>query len=405
MSKTDWESVNGRTGRRFRATLWLLFLATGCFSPSQGDRPHAGDAAILETGVGITVELGPRRVLLADGALGLHYFPDEAIAVLDPGPPIRLLVSAGDSSYVVEGRDIEHLERATRVLEPGPEGSFDDGYAGTSGIYRDARGKLYAFYHAEDHTDDLPRQSLYYSGWYGSMGVAVSLDEGLSFRKLGPALASPKPDPDQIGDESTWGVAAPSVVRDRTGRYLLAYYTEHSPGAGKRGVAIGMARAEVGPGDPIPGNWRKYHEGKFGEPGLGGRDTAILEIEPRDEAAYFQPHVVFSGELDRYVMVLSVAWWRETWGDADLSRSGVYVAFSEDGISWSTPEPLWIDHSLPAIGRPLAWQATIVWDEGSTTEGWLVYAFSEKWGPGSFLGTPHYMAGRRIAFTRDPAPR
>jgi len=385
------------------ATLLLCVLALSCSLVSGGRDRDTAHGRTIETTVGVTLKLGPRQVLLADGALGLHYFPDEAIALLDRGPPLRLLVSAGDSSYLVEGRDFANLEHAVRVLGPGPKGSFDNGYAGTAGAYRDPKGKLYAFYHAEDHNQELPRQAWYYSGWYGSMGVAVSLDGGRSFRKLGPALMSAKPDLNTLEGESTWGVAAPSVVLDRSGNYLLAYYTEHSPGSGNRGVTIGMARADISRGEPVPGNWHKYYEGRFEEPGLGGRDTAILEIEPRDEAAYLQPHVVFSSDLDRYVMVLNVAWWRETFEETELSRSGIYVAFSEDSIAWSTPEPILIEHSLPAFGQPLAWQATIIWDEGSSTEGWLVYAYSERWGPGYFLGTPHHMVGRRIEFELNVA--
>lgn len=390
--------------RQFRtATLLSSFLALSCSLVSCGSDRDTAHARTVGTTAGVILKLGPRQVLLGDGALGLHYFPDEAVALVDRGPPIRLLITAGDSSYLVEGRDVENLEHAVRVLGPGPKGSFDNGYAGVSGAYRDPKGKLYAFYHAEDHNQELPRQAWYYSGWYGSMGVAVSLDGGQSFRKLGPALMSAKPDLRALEGESTWGVAAPSVVLDRSGNHLFAYYGEHSPGSANRGVTIGMARADISTGGPVPGSWQKYYEGKFEEPGLGGRDTAILEIEPRDEAAYLQPHVVFSTDLDRYVMVLNVAWWRETWEEAELSRSGIYVAFSEDGIAWSTPEPILIEHSLPAFGQPLAWQATIIWDEGSSTEGWLVYAYSERWGPGYFLGTPHHMVGRRIEFELNVA--
>jgi len=96
-------------------------------------------------------------------------------------------------------------------------------------------------------------------------------------------------------------------------------------------------------------------------------------------------------------MILSVAWWRETWGDAEQTRSGIHIAFSDDGIEWTDPVPLIIDHTLPALGKSISWQATILWDEGSSSEGWLVYSYSENWGPGGLLGTPHHMVGRRIA--------
>ncbi len=400
MSRRNLERISLRS---VCICLVLSCFVTGCTSCSKSAAPSGGEALTVPTSAGFRVELGPREVLLADGALGFHYFPDEAISILRREPELQLLLTAGDSSYLVEGHDLQHLERATQVLEPGPSGAFDNGYAGISGAYRHSDGRLYAFYHAEDHTDELPRQSLFYSGWYGSMGVALSTDEGHSFNKLGPALTSTKPDLNTIQGESTWGVAAPSVVLDKTGKHLFAYYGEHSPGKGRRGIVIAMARADVSTDAPTPDRWKKYYEGSFEEPGLAGRDTAILEIEPRDEAAYLQPHVVYSKEHDRYIMVLNVAWWHETFGDAKQTRSGIYVAFSEDGIEWSNPEPLLIDHSLPDFGKSLSWQATILWDKGESTEGWLAYSYSDSWGPGYGLGTPHSMVGRRIRFDPEPA--
>lgn len=383
--------------RTFLALYSILILVSGngC-SGADPDFAPGGEALRVEA-AGVRVDLGPRQTLLESGALGLKYFPDEAVAIVGRSPTLRLLISAGDSSYVVEGLDITRLESSNLVLEPGAKGDFDSGYAGTSGVYRNAEGHLFAFYHAENHTDELPRQSWFYSGWYGAVGVAVSEDDGLTFRKLGPILMSVKPNPSEVGGESTWGVAAPGIVLDRSGDYLLAYYGEHSPGKGRRGINICMARADVSAGAPLPGRWMKYYEGRFEEPGISGRDTPILTAVDPIESALMQPHVVFSEAFDRYIMILSVAWWRETWGDAEQTRSGIHIAFSDDGIEWTDPVPLIIDHTLPALGKSISWQATILWDEGSSSEGWLVYSYSENWGPGGLLGTPHHMVGRRIA--------
>ena len=95
-----------------------------------------GEPRTIRAGEGIVVELGPREVLLGNGSLGLHYFPDESVALLERHPRLRLIVVAAETSYLVEGTDLRHLELATPVLGPGPPGSFDNGYAGIGGVYR-----------------------------------------------------------------------------------------------------------------------------------------------------------------------------------------------------------------------------------------------------------------------------
>ena len=155
------------------AVLVLCLLAAGCSYAPDSRARLTGEAKTVETAAGVTVRLGARQVLLADGALGLHYFPDETVALLERGPPIRLLVSAGDSSYLLEGTDLTNLQRASRVLVPGPAKSFDNGYAGTAGAYRDPDGRVFVFYHAEDHSEELPRQSPSYSAQPRMLAVSA----------------------------------------------------------------------------------------------------------------------------------------------------------------------------------------------------------------------------------------
>lgn len=367
---------------------------------SADPRADQGEARTIATRDRVVVELGPREVLLGSGALGLRYFPDEKVVLLERRPLLRLLVTAAETTYLVEGRDLRHLERARPVLAPGPPGSFDNGYAGIGGVYRRDERKLYAFYHAEDQEDMPPLPSLA-PGFYASIGSAVSSDGGSTWEKLGPVITSAKPKSwsarPNHGDK---GAAVPSVVLDRDGTHLLAYYTEHSYVDG-RGPPICLARADLSEGPPVPGRWRKYHAGRFDEPGLGGLDTPILP------PTFGQPAVVFSQELDRFVMVMIGVWWREMHEDdpgaasplaLPLERSGMYIAFSRDGIAWSDPEALFIDYSLPRLARSLSWMPTLLWDEASSTEGWLVYSHSPHWGH-RFGEQPHFMVGRRIQLT------
>jgi hypothetical protein len=95
------------------------------------------------------------------------------------------------------------------VLSPGPLGHFDDHGAHSSSIVA-SEGKLF----------------LYYIGWnpglrppmfYASVGLAVSDDGGLSFRKVSPApvLARGRFDP--------WMASAPFVLREADGCWRMWY--------------------------------------------------------------------------------------------------------------------------------------------------------------------------------------
>ena len=68
-----------------------------------------------------SVRLGERQVILKSGQLGLKYFPDGAVSVLDGrrGAPFRMLVPAGIHTYLVEGDILTALSKATRVLSAG----------------------------------------------------------------------------------------------------------------------------------------------------------------------------------------------------------------------------------------------------------------------------------------------
>ncbi len=376
--------------------VFLGALCAGCRSAPPGDAVSGGG------GARITAQLGEPRVLIPNKGLGLKYFPDEAIAIVQREPQLRLLLTAGVSSWLVQGADIENLRMARQVLTPGPKGSFDGGYAGISGAYLHTDGKLYAIYHAEDQ-EGMPGLPGDIPGFYCSLALAVSPDLGETWAKLGPIVTS------NMGKEwvaytgqADRGVGEPGIVVEKGGSHLLAYYTDHSRQDG-RGVQICLARAPISRGAPGPGAWRKYFDGGFSEPGLGGRETPVLSARHLDGADAIQAHPVYSDALRKYVMVFNVNCWKEYMFDDKPKYSGIYVAYSDDGIRWSAPEPLIIDYAVPVVGRSVSWQASLVWDPDSTLAGWLIYSHSDKWGhEEAGTGTPHYMVGRRIRFGMKP---
>jgi hypothetical protein len=202
-------------------------------------------------------------------------------------------------------------------------------------------------------------------------------------------------------DQADRGAGEVGVVVSRDGERLLAYYTEHSR-MERRGVQICLARADITRRPPAPGTWRKYRDGRFGPPGIGGLDTPVLSAAAMDGADAAFPQVSYSRHLGKYVMVLNINVWKEYVEEGrELSRSGIYVAYSDDGIAWSEPEMLVKDYAVCRTGKSVSWHPTIVWSNPEHRAGWLVYSQSPNWGHAHQGGTPHYMVGRRIRFAGD----
>jgi hypothetical protein len=233
-------------------------------------------------------------------------------------------------------------------------------------------------------------------GFYASVGAAVSSDDGASWTKLGPVLTSSlDKDWPSSGEPRSYdqGVCGPGAVVDRNGRYLLLYYTDNSRLDG-RSVQISVARADLRQGPPVPEAFKKYYWGKFSEPGLRGRESPI----PARKAYQLNPvrsygHPVWSEFLERYVMVLNVAWWDPLLDDLSRDKSGIFVAFSEDGIYWSEPRPLVQDYCYFVNGRSFSYMGSILFDDATGKSGWLVYGHSDAWGDPT-----HFLVGQRIAF-------
>jgi hypothetical protein len=354
----------------------------------------------------LMVDLGERRTLLPHGALGLTYFPDQGVSTLRSSPQLRLLLVAKFSTYLVEGPSIQALERATEVLRPGRPGDFDNGYAGVGGGYTHGDGRLYVFYHAEDW-QGLPTSPIGIHGFYASVGVAVSSDSGATWKKLGAGITSSKPKSWQAFDRHHGrGAGFPTAVTDDDGENLLLYYNDLSHMDG-RGVQIFLARAALADGRPVPGRFWKYYEGGFSEPGLGGLDSPVLSALGLDQSAAVQPFVIRSDSLRRYLLFFNIQSWKE---HPDFHKpakpagrvSGLYLATSRDGISWSEPCKLFSDRAFPEMGRSISWEAGMVADADDDSAGWLVYGYTPSWGPGTRLapGPPHFMVGRRIEVSR-----
>ena len=286
------------------------------------------------------------------------------------------------------------LKPVAKVLVPGKPGSFDNGYAGVNAIHQPDERTLLAFYHAEDH-ERMPRLPNGVPGFYCSVGLARSTDRGSTFERLGPVLTSCLPkDPKGRADQ---GVGELTVVSEPSGRYLYAYYTSHSR-VGGRGVQVCMARCPVASA-AAPRAWRKLRDGRFTEPGIGGRDTPVVSAAGLGADA-FLPHVVYCKPLRKFVMLFCINAYRELAGEP--RQSGIYLICSADGIRWPWEgrQQLLVSHTIPLAGKRLAWQPTLVpaAADGAVT-GWLYYAYTAGWGHRS-PHKAHHLVGQPITLTR-----
>ena len=139
---------------RYEKTVELLLRASGLLLVTgviaRADAPAAkpeAEAALPSDQ--IVASLGKREVILEHGQHGLRYFPDGCLAFVRSVPPYRILLAAGVSTFLLEGREMKTLASLGEVLKPGKPGSFDNGYAGISGVARaPTTGDLLGFYHA-----------------------------------------------------------------------------------------------------------------------------------------------------------------------------------------------------------------------------------------------------------------
>jgi hypothetical protein len=164
-------------------SLLATVLAVSSCIP-RAPRPSADRSEIGASGLSV----GEQQTLLESGALGLTYFPDMGTSLIQRQPTTRLILTARDTTYLVEGVDLRHLTTAKAVLRPGSPGSFDNGYAGVSAVLEIDR-VLYGFYHAEDH-EGLPPIPGGIPGYFASIALATSSDSGKTWTKRGPTASS-----------------------------------------------------------------------------------------------------------------------------------------------------------------------------------------------------------------------
>lgn len=368
-------------------------------APAQVASPDNTVPPVVTLSDGIQVKLGEQQTLLNDKDLGLRDMAGKGVAVLENGPPkVRVLFQAVNETYLVTGTDFQHLTSASKVLGAGDHGEFDNAGAGVASVIR-IDNHLYAFYEGRDNEGNLPEYGQGgFKGLYCGIGLAESTNDGNTWSKKGEVIRSAKPkDWSDWSGQSIRGVGTPSALIDATNTYFYLYYVEFS--GFKNGLpALCLARAPLSKGPPLPNNWEKFYLDDFTEPGLGGKETPIIDGAAIKTGAMY-PHATFSKSLNKYILTFNFNRVAEVRQEMALDKSGIYIALSDDGIHWSAPVKLITTYSQRVLGLSIAIEPTLVLDTPDSLTGWLLYAYTPKYTSNpSIPGVALHLAGRRISF-------
>jgi hypothetical protein len=280
----------------------------------------------------------PVSVATTKGAVEVRFFETSLAqfpAWSDSNSPVfwhqgevRVINSDPSGSYLSMGPGIDELGEPVPILQPAPERL---GAAWLESTWSDPEsGLLYGWYHFEPH--DLECYPL----TAPIIGAAVSYDSGMTWQDQGFIIDNPEGYDCAFDNEYFVGGAGDfTVILGPGGEYFYFIYTTYIGPDESLGVAIARsAYADRGQPETV---W-KYFEGAWEEPGLGGANTALIQSAEEwsgpEYDAFWGPSVHWNTHLQQYVMLLNRAdtrFWRQ---------EGVYIAFSNDLVSWTTPEKI-----------------------------------------------------------------
>jgi hypothetical protein len=239
-----------------------------------------------------------------------EFAPDGHTSILRIDGEKRTFMSVGIGTTLVREL-LDGTTSVSKVFSPsGVVGSYDRDYAGITSIIQPTLDPhyLYGFYHAEVRTDPFnPTQ------YQASIGLAKSIDGGLSWTRLGKVLGSRR----SYDAVHISGVGQPSaVIIERNGqKYVYVYYVDWD----REPDAIHLMRAPLNTENGLIGGFSPY----VGERGFvsGGKSVAV--VEPVGTQVYAAlPSVAAIAQRDELMMIFE-------------SADGFYSSTSKDGVNWT----------------------------------------------------------------------
>jgi len=214
------------------------------------------------------------------------------------------------------------------IIHPNPDAAVNQNYGaytylGGGRIYRVSQGKpgagsLLDVYHAEINT---------VTSFYSLLGLAVSRDDGLHWTDLGEII---RPNQPYEADLAGFDIGSPRLVDSPDGQYFYVYFPDWIANGTTQpttATVVSVARAPIASvleaasdERPHAAAFKKYYEGEWGQPGIGGLST---DLNPK--AGYAgSANVAFDSAFGRYVMITD-------------DTQHIAYAESADGLSWTLP--------------------------------------------------------------------
>lgn len=187
----------------------------------------------------------------------------------------------------------------------------------------DTDGTVFGWYHHEP-SGICPGDKL----TTPKIGAVVSYDGGRTIIDLGIVLESGEaPNCSAKNGFFAGGHGDFSVILDRDGEYFYFLFTNYGGGQEEQGIVI--ARMAFEDRHHPVGSVRKYYQGEWDEPGIGGRMTPIYAVgqawEAEDADSFWGPAIHWNTQLQQYVMVMNRSCCSPNW-----PMEGVYIAYSMD---------------------------------------------------------------------------
>ena len=112
--------------------------------------------------------------------LGLNYFNDITVGVISNSPnQIKLITAANTSSYIISGTSLSNLTQFSQVASP-QENTFYSNYVGLGQLIIDSNNTIYSVFNSEEHDGSILPGNI--PGFYASVGLAISSDNGQTFQ-------------------------------------------------------------------------------------------------------------------------------------------------------------------------------------------------------------------------------
>jgi hypothetical protein len=340
----------------------------------------------------VDATVGRRATVIPDGKGGLHYFPDGPLSILS-ARPLRYLMPVGNKTVLLTGRDFGNLTSRTEIMAPSGSGP-DANYAGVYSTWRRGPNDPFiAIYHGENFEGMGKIKGNDINGGMWSVCLAMIDPVNGNVERRGEILRADKPkrpiagQPNEVAALRVQGLGEPSMTPDRDGRYLLCYYSEMSNRLDRR-VCICVARSPIEE-NGAPGSWKKFHDGRWDEPGMGGHDTPVLSAEGGDLGQSF---ITYIKRWDRYLIVFCHQGFKD-YEAGQSKQSGVYVATSQDSVRWTAPQRIMAAMTVPKNGRPFVQHPTLIVTNVTEDrlQGRLFHAHSPRW------PVPHSLAASPIS--------